>query len=478
MKYILVFIIIVYSSFVSAKIIAEVGNCRITSIELQSEIDALVNKHEYSYGSIRQIAFNNLIDNCLISNYATEKGIIVDDSELEAFFIQQVGDLPRFQTNGAFSEQKFFHFKNSRAGRNVLKAMRKELRITKARTILEESFEISEAKLFRQYFFENTNIDLGYAIIDKQDIDFEIETLPEDFEWYFRRNKHKYNKEEKIKLDIFVVLNEEFEEAAIPIVNRQLTQMILSDSTLHANDTHEIRNDMLIEQTQKLARQKAVQVSELLQANANISQTIIESSYLSKSDKLGNLPDVILSSAFEMDEGQYSEPILIDEGYLVYKVIDKRKISIKDEQAVAKLIWQDYIAKEINSINDDLNRKYFEENFEKFIIPAVIVTKIEISNPSLFSSTTKEEYQQEIKHLLETNADDEFKISRIVRDNNLSESKENIYLKKFDNASIVDDMIAIRMNRGEEWDLFQPVKRYCSIKHSPSFLNSYQVTKR
>ncbi|MBT5420114.1 MAG: family 20 glycosylhydrolase, partial [Candidatus Cloacimonetes bacterium] len=477
MKYILVFVIIIYSSFVSAKIIAEVGNCRITSIELQSEIDELVNKHEYSYGSTRQIAFNNLIDNCLISNYATEKGIIVDDSELEAFFIQQVGDLPRFQTNGAFSEQKFFHFKNSRAGRNVLKAMRKELRITKARTILEESFEISEAKLLRQYFFENTNIDLGYAIIDKQDIDFEIETLPEDFEWYFRRNKHKYNKEEKIKLDIFVVLNEEFEEAAIPIVNRQLTQMILSDSTLHANDTHEIRNDMLIEQTQKLARQKAVQVSELLQANANISQTIIESSYLSKSDKLGNLPDVILSSAFEMDEGQYSEPILIDEGYLVYKVIDKRKISIKDEQAVAKLIWQDYIAKEINSINDDLNRKYFEENFEKFIIPTVIVTKIEISNPSLFSSTTKEEYQQEIKHLLETNADDEFKISRIVRDNNLSESKENIYLKKFDNASIVDDMIAIRMNRGEEWGFIPTGKKilfYKALSFFPEFIPSYK----
>ena len=477
MKYILVFVIIIYSSFVSAKIIAEVGNCRITSIELQSEIDELVNKHEYSYGSTRQIAFNNLIDNCLISNYATEKGIIVDDSELEAFFIQQVGDLPRFQTNGAFSEQKFFHFKNSRAGRNVLKAMRKELRITKARTILEESFEISEAKLFRQYFFENTNIDLGYAIIDKQDIDFEIETLPEDFEWYFRRNKHKYNKEEKIKLNIFVVLNEEFEEAAIPIVNRQLTQMILSDSTLHANDTHEIRNDMLIEQTQKLARQKAVQVSELLQANANISQTIIESSYLSRSDKLGNLPDVILSSAFEMDEGQYSEPILIDEGYLVYKVIDKRKISIKDEQAVAKLIWQDYIAKEINSINDDLNRKYFEENFEKFIIPAVIVTKIEISNPSLFSSTTKEEYQQEIKHLLETNADDEFKISRIVRDNNLSESKENIYLNKFDNASIVDDMIAIRMNRGEEWGFIPTGKKilfYKALSFFPEFIPSYK----
>ena len=477
MKYILVFIIILFSSLVSAKIIAEVGNCRITSIDLQSEIDALINKHAYSYGSIKQIALNNLIDNCLISNYATEKGIIVDDYELEAFFIQQVGDLPRFQTNGAFSEEKFFHFKNSKAGRNVLKAMRRELRISKARTILEESFEISEAKLLRQYFFENTNIDLGYAIIDKQDIDFEIETLPEDFEWYFRRNKHKYNKEEKIKLNIFVVLNEEFEEAAIPIVNRQLTQMILADSTLNANDTHEIRNDMLIEETQKLARQKAVQVSELLQANANISQTIIESSYLSRSDKLGNLPDVILSSAFEMNEGQYSEPILIDEGYLVYKVIDKRKISIKDEQAVAKLIWQDYIAKEINGSNDENYKTFFEENFENFIIPAVIVTKIEISSPSLFSAKSKEEYQQEIKHLLETNADDEFKISRIVQDNNLSEYKENIYLEKFDNASIVDDMIAIRMNRGEEWGFIPTGKKiifYKALSFFPEFIPSYK----
>ncbi len=477
MKYILVFIIILYSSLVSAKIIAEVGNCRITSIELQSEIDALVGKHEYSYGTIRQIALDNLIDNCLISNYATEKSIYIDDSELEAFFIQQVGDLPRFQTNGVFSEQKFFHFKNSREGRNILKAMRKELRITKARTILEESFEISETKLLRQYFMENTKIDLGYAIIDKQDIDFEIETSPEDFEWYYQRNRHRYNKEEKIKLNIFIVLNEEFNKAAIPIVNRKLTQMILSDSTLNANDTYEFRNDMITTETQKLARQKAVQITELLQANANISQTILESSYLSRNDKLGNLPDVILNSAFEMEEGQYSEPILIDEGYVVYSVIDKKKMSTKDEQAVAKLIWQDYITKKVRSSNDDFHRHYFEENFENFIIPAVIITKIEISSPSLFSSTSKEEYQQEIKHLLDTHADDENQITRIVREYNLSESKENIYLEKFDNASIVDDMIAIRMNRGEEWGFIPTGKNiifYKALSFFPEFIPSYK----
>ncbi|MDP8203222.1 MAG: peptidyl-prolyl cis-trans isomerase [Candidatus Tenebribacter mawsonii] len=477
MKYLLVIIIIIYSSFVSAKIIAEVGNCRITSIDLQQEIDVLNDKYEYPYGSIRQIALNNLIGNCLISNYATENRIYVDDTELEAFFIQQVGDLPRFQSNGVFSEEKFFYFKNSKEGRNVLKAMKKELRITKARTILEESFEISEAKLLRQYFMENTKIDLGYAILDKQDIDFEIETLPEDFEWYYLRNKHKYDKEERIKLNIFVVLKEEFNEVAVPIVNRKITQMILSDTTLSANETYEFRNEMISEKTLKLARQKAVQVTELLQANANISQDILESSYLSRNDELGNLPDIILNSAFELIEGQYSEPIQIDEGYLVYTVVDKKKIPIKDDQIVAKLIWQNYLKKEVNRINEDSHRNYFEENFEKFIIPAVIVTKIEISNPSLFSSTSREEYQQKIRHLLSTNAEDEYKLSKITEEYNLSESKENIYLEKFGNASIVDDMIAIRMNRGEEWGFIPASKKiifYKALSYFPEFIPSFK----
>lgn len=477
MKYILVLILILYSSLVFTKTIAEVGNYRITDAELRKEIAALSDHHDYIYSSIKNIALNNLIDKYLIKNYAVEKGIYVDDNELEAFFIQQVGDLPRFQTNGVFSDAKFFNFKNSTEGRNILKAMKEELLITKARTILEESFQISEAELLRQYFIENTKIDIGYALIDKQDIDFKLETFPEEFTSYYRRNKFKHNNEEMIKLNVFVIFSDEFTETAAPIVNRKLTQIILSDTTLTAENTIQLQNDMLLEETFKLARQKAFQVSELLQANANISQEIIESSYLSRNDKLGELPEVILQSAFELNEGDFSEPFKLESGYLVYSVVDKKKIARKDELAIARAVWQEYLTKKTKQRDDIQLREYFEKNFEEFIVPAATVTKIEISSPSFFSSTPKDEYQQKIKQLLERNAYKEFRVSKIVEEYNLTESKETIYLEKFENKNITDDMIAIRMNRGENWGFIPTGKKlifYKALTYFPEFIPNFK----
>jgi len=477
MKYILILVFLLSSSFVSAKVIAQVGTYKITSTELQKEMENYEDENQYSYSRIRQLALSNLIDKYVIKNYALEKRIYVDDSELEAFFVQQVGDLPRFQTNGYYDRNKFLEFRNTAEGRKILTAMKEEILVAKTRTILEKSFDVTEDKLLREYFMENTQIDLGYAIIDKQDVDFEIETSIEDFEWYYNNHKYSYNREEKIKLNIFVVLNEEFKETVKPIVSRRITAMILADSTINAENTAELRNELTKEEINRLTRQKALQMTELLQAGANISQQVVESSYLSRNDKLGKLPDIILNSAFELDEDQFSEPFHIGIGYLVLSVVDKKKFARKDDLTIANEIWREYIAKETREKNNVILKHYFEDNFENFIVPAVVITKVEISSPSLFSSTSKEEYQQKIKYLLERNAEDEYLIARIVQDNKLSESKEIIYLEKFENSNLVDDMIAIRINRGENWGFIPTEKKitfYKSLSFFPEFIPSYK----
>ncbi|NQT65338.1 MAG: peptidyl-prolyl cis-trans isomerase, partial [FCB group bacterium] len=189
------------------------------------------------------------------------------------------------------------------------------------------------------------------------------------------------------------------------------------------------------------------------------------------------LPDIILKSAFELDEDQFSEPFNIGIGDLVLSVVDKKKVARKDELAIANAIWREHIAKETSETNEVILRQYFEDNFENFIVPAVVVTKVEISSPSLFSSTSKEEYQQKIKYLLERNAEDEYLIARIVQDNKLSESKEIIYLEKFENSNLIDDMIAIRINRGENWGFLQTEKKiifYNALSFFPEFIPSFK----
>ncbi|MCF7858620.1 MAG: peptidyl-prolyl cis-trans isomerase [Candidatus Cloacimonetes bacterium] len=476
MKYFLVVLLLMFSSLSSSRVIAEIGAYNITSEELQDEMEKYEDSYQYSYNTIRQIAFNNLTEKYLIKNYALEKKISVDNTELEAFFIHQLGDHPRFQTNGTFDRTKFIAFKNTNSGQDILRQMREEILISKTKEILEKSFNITEDKLLKQYFVENTKIDLGYAIIDKQDVDSDIEDYQNDFVWYYRHNKHKYTKQIKVKLKLFIVLDDEFNDSVKQIVSRRVTALILADSTLNAENTIKLREEITKEESSKLAKQKILQLKELLEANANVTQKAIETSYLSSNDKLGKLPDIILQSAFKMEEGQYSEPIELESGYLIFSVVDKKKDARENTTEIANEMWKDFLSDQKKSTDGEKLRKYFENNFEDFIVPVAVVSKIEISNPPLFSSISRDEYQQKIKFLLERSAYEERDYSKILRENNLKEKNEYIYLKKFENSDLVNEMIALRLNRDENWGFLYFEDKlifYKIILYFPEFIPSF-----
>ena len=451
MKYFIIVILLLCITSTSAKIVAEVGSYKITSRQLQEEMQNYEGEYKYSYSQIRNMALNDLINKQLLTIYAKENRITVDNVELETFFIKEVGDLPRFQTNGSFDYSKFGNFKKTSKGKKILQEMKKEILLNKTKTVIKNSFDISNDKLLKQFFSENTEIDLGYTIIDVEDAN-----VPEDIsfskvDWYFEKNKPKYLIQKKVKLKLFVVLKEEFKEIVKPRVNPILKSIVNEDTTLSHYDIEKLENSILEEEIQKMAYNKAIQIIEMLENGEKINYPILETSYLGADDKLGELPSQILESAFEMRKRQFSEPIDFGEGYLVYFVVDKKKFKRKDTGNIANEIWRSFISKKKSKTNSKNYREYFETHIDKFIIPAAVITKIEFSKPKFFSTESKSEYQDRIKKLIIENFHNENALRYIIEDFNLKGSTKIIYLDKFSNEDIIDGLLVLRINQGEDY---------------------------
>ncbi|MCK4694381.1 MAG: hypothetical protein KAT74_01395, partial [Candidatus Cloacimonetes bacterium] len=399
-----------------------------------------------------------------------ENRITVDNVELETFFIKEVGDLPRFQTNGSFDYSKFGNFKKTSKGKKILQEMKKEILLNKTKTVINNSFDISNDKLLKQFFSENTEIDLGYTIIDVEDANVPEDISFKKVDWYFENNKYKYLTQKKVKLKLFVVLKEEFTETVKLQVNLILKSYVNED--LSHYDMEKLENSILEEEIQKMAYNKAIQIIEMLENGEKINYPILETSYLGVDDKLGGLPSQILESAFEMREGQFSEPIDFGKGYLVYLMVDKKKIKRKDPVNIANEIWRSFISKEKSKVNSKNYREYFETHIDKFIIPAAVITKIEFSKPRLFSTESKSEYQDRIKKLIMENFHNENALQNIIEDFNLKGFIEIIYLDIFSNEDIIDGLLALRINQGEDYG-FLPTANSIIFYKVDSFFPEY-----
>ena len=470
MKYFIIVILLLCITSTSAKIVAEVGSFKITSKQLQEEMQNYEVEYKYSYSQIRNMALNDLINKQLLIIYAKENSITVNNVELETFFIKEVGDLPRFQTNGSFDYSKFENFKKTSKGKKIIKEMKEEILLNKTKTVIKNSFDISNDKLLQQFFSENTEIDLGYTIIDVEDANIPEDISFKKVDWYYENNKYKYLTQKKIKLKLFVVLKEEFKETVKPRVNLILNSYVNEDTIISYYDIEKLENSILEEEMRKMAYNKAIQIIEILKNGEEITYPILETSYLASDDKLGELPSQILGSAFEMQERQFSEPIDFGEGYLVYFVVDKKKIKRKDTGNIANEIWKSFISKEKSKAKS--YREYFETHIDKFIIPAAVITRIEFSKPKFFSTESKSEYQDRIKKLIMENFHNENALRNIIEDFNLKESTKIIYLDKFSNEDIIDGLLVLRINQGEDYG-FLPTANSVIFYKVDSFFPEY-----
>ncbi len=444
MKYVLIIFLVITNIY--AETAATVGSYKIDSEQLAEEMKNYEGKPEYSYHQIRNLALNDLINKQLLMIYAKKNGIMVVNSELEAFFIKELGTHEKFQTNGSFNYSKFENFKLTSKGKKIIRAMKKEILLNKTKAVITNSFDISDSELLHQYFAENTEIDLSYAIIDLEDVNVPVNISIKEADHYFERNRYKFQTEKKVKLKLFIIFDDDFIEDVQPFIDERMRNSISDETELPDFEMLKLRKAFEQEEIKKLSLEKAIEIKEKLENDEPISYPILETPYLSMNDKPGKLPSVIIPMAFEMKKDQLSDPIYIGNGQLVFMVDDIKKIKYDNELFIANRAWKDFVLKQKNKYNSDDYREYFETHIDKFIIPAAVITKIEFSRPGLFSKVNRKDYQQKIMKLIEENIYNDYELMQIIEEYNLKGTIEIIYLDMFENNDVIDNTIADKIN--------------------------------
>ncbi len=210
MKFIIfIFILFLLSFPLRADFVAKVDSLYITSEQLREEMLNIKNIKDYE--EIRSTALDNLINEQLLILYAHQNEISVDDYEVEAFFIQELGNHPSLQTDGKFDYSKFDDLKETPNVIKILKNMRRDILLNKTESLIKSSFALTDDELLERFILENAKIDINYAIIDVDDANVPIDTNTLTTWYYYKLNSKKCLTEEKIKQKYFIVENREFD---------------------------------------------------------------------------------------------------------------------------------------------------------------------------------------------------------------------------------------------------------------------------
>ncbi|MCK4957459.1 MAG: peptidyl-prolyl cis-trans isomerase [Candidatus Cloacimonetes bacterium] len=420
----------------SAKTIATIDGENISEAMLQKRVAKFENT-DFSYSEIKKIALQELIQEQLLINYAKREKIDVDEIELDAYFINELGDHPNFVVNGEFNDTKYQNFKFTARGKRILKEMRRDILLSKTKTLIIKDLNLTDKYLYQKFLIENTKIEINYAIVDIDKVNIPLHYSVEGAIKYYQQNKGDFLSDKLVNLEFLYFPKERYKELAI--------ESYTYDST--KKDTSEMMQ--IEDEADRLAREKATITLKQLKAGDEISEQIFQSGFLSENDEFGIIDNSIIREAFSRKTRDFSPIKEVPGGYLIYQI---HKIKRPQKAKLADIkdkVWDSYI-KDEKVKNQREYEKVFIANIDEFILPATIVKKIVIGKPSYFTKKSTEAYQQDLAKQIWEFLYNEKKLEMIIKQNHLKTTNSTIYLDKIENSADEDNLIARKLNNGDE----------------------------
>ncbi|NQV19558.1 MAG: SurA N-terminal domain-containing protein [Armatimonadetes bacterium] len=454
MKFIIFILILFLLSFpLRAEVVAIVDSIYITSEQLREEMLTIKNIEDYE--EIRNTALDNLINEQLLILYAHQNKISVDDYEVEAFFIQELGNHPSLQTDGKFDYSKFDDLKETPNVKKILENMRRDILLNKTESLIKSSFDLTDDELLERFILENAKIDINYAIINVDDANVPSETNPLTTWYYYKLNRKKFLTEEKVKLKFFIVENREFEDLISSNIEYFIEPVVMNDTTLTESAIDSLKSIIIKEKSIRLCYETALELKEFAQRGTPIPNPFLETEFLRRDEQLGQLPHTIIQNAFEMEPGEYSEPVDIGIGFLVYSVVDFENPAPELLENIPNKVWKSYVSVLRSQQNIDKIYTFYEENLDNFIVPAAVVNIIEITKPGFFFTGSKDEYIQKIQSLIGENFSNSNELNNIIKKYKLKRTTNIIYLDKFINNEPINEIMKKKVNKNKHYGFFE-----------------------
>ncbi len=390
MRKIFVALILLGTLCLNAQVVARVGKQYITETRLEEEIDYLFDQQQTpsTYYALRRQALDNLIEEALLVNFADEYGIIVDSSEVEAYFINEYGDHPQFQENGAFSYLKFKRLLKRPRVKKVWQDLYMDLLLSKTRSIVEEGFELTDAMIRDQFVTSNFQFDIGFITIDGELLDVPQSCTLEGAMEFYRKHFQRYRSPRRVRLELYVLQDKEIELPS-EVSEEDLMRFYLPLASERPFD--EVRDSLATVLTYQLrhriTRDSLEIIRQMVDDNNPVPISPVLTDYLEYSSTIGDFEQAerILARAFELKKGSISELFDIGFGHLFFRILDMEEPHSELTPEVGKRVWMDYIEDARTMQYSGDFRDYYYQNIDRFIVPAAYVTRI-VVDPERYRS--------------------------------------------------------------------------------------------
>lgn len=381
----LIFIILPLTLAAQSNIVAEVAGEPITWLELQNKYEVLWQEYQQNparfpeifqktiHADLRKIALDELITDRLFEIFADENNITITQEELESIFIEIYSDNELFLTNGIFDLEKFQRFKNKYKERykEIINRIRDDMLDEKIKEIIQGQFYLNDRDLYEAYVRDNSRIQLEYCIIADSLMPTSFPSTPVYVKEFHEHHKYSYQAPDMVRIGFIFIEDDDFYPASKPYYRH------VPEYQKNAHVQAKIFSEQLI---------------DLLKTGFDEYNVVFdnyhmfETGYLSKNDRIGRIEnsEEIITEALEMKEGRYySDPIEQEDGWIIFKVLDKKEGGIAEFNEASREIWEDYIKVGRNYYFENETESYFKKNIMNELLFEVDVSFVDINTELL-----------------------------------------------------------------------------------------------
>ncbi len=476
-KKLILLILIFLAGMLEANIIAEVGDYEITSKMLREAI--ALNEEEIPYKEKRNQALEQLISNCLLKIFAEEKGIEVNDEEVDEFFITRLGDHPKLLTDGEFDFAKFEELKSSPEVIKILHDMREDLLLQKTKTVLLQSFDVSETELLEEFVKRNTTFDIGYAKINAEEVDVPFGCNPRKAFEYYNLNKDKYPGKNIYNVEYILLLNKDFEDDVF-ISASELKKMYEESGIEKSFEEAKsgLRGSLVKIKTEEKAYLRSIELRKNWQNGEFLSEFIFSAVIDDRTSYIGNIPEtkIIFPLLEKAAAGDVFEPIKFDKGQVLIRLASKESTNTELTAELAEKIWHDYVDYEKRYSFADLYKKYYWDHIDDFIIPVTVIKRIILDPSETLESV------DHIRSKIQDSIFDDKELKKLSDKYSLDISEQIVYmnnkLRQDEINSLIVDMIKSKPNQSAYYVTHEDKIIYYRIETIfPEYIPSFDELK-
>ncbi len=307
----------------SGDTMAEVGQTKITIKEFQQRYTNLYNYYNQLFGNqldqekakkmgLDKMAFNNLIQEALLANFAKDMGLEVSDEEVA----QKIAQMKAFQEKGSFSKELYLQVlkQNRLKPKDFERAIKKELLIAKIKEALEPKIFDLEFNTTASALFIADKIEYKTLTIDDITLNYD----PKELKNYYNEHKENYKTPTKYTIAIIEVTPQEVQ------VEPQELQEFYKKHRIQYKDKEGkilsfeaakelVARDYRLKKAKKEALKRYIKLKKgQLKPQKEITIAQNDPNYPKLLDALASAP-----------EGKVLKPILKDERYIVAKLQKK-----------------------------------------------------------------------------------------------------------------------------------------------------------